>query len=72
MNWIEFFRIQESNLATMTGKQAKDFLISKGYENVDIVGEEGDLVYRWDPTNKIVKNTPIILYTKAKDTQDDK
>ncbi|MFR5642764.1 MAG: Stk1 family PASTA domain-containing Ser/Thr kinase [Clostridium paraputrificum] len=60
------------NLATMTGKQAKDFLISKGYENVDIVGEEGDLVYRWDPTNKIVKNTPIILYTKAKDTQDDK
>lgn len=56
----------------MTGKQAKDFLISKGYENVDIVGEEGDLVYRWDPTNKIVKNTPIILYTKAKDTQDDK
>ncbi|MDU4937290.1 MAG: Stk1 family PASTA domain-containing Ser/Thr kinase [Clostridium sp.] len=60
------------NLATMTGKQAKDFLISKGYENVNIVGEEGDLVYKWDPTNKIVKNTPIILYTKAKDTQDDK
>ena len=58
------------NLATMTGEQAKAFLISKGYENVNIVGEEGNLVDRWEPTNKIDKNTPIILYTKAKDTQE--